>query len=44
VLGDSDFVEKVLKAADEPFECEYRLKSKGYDVNKLADKVAELFH
>jgi len=43
VLGDSDFVERVLKTADESLERKYRLKSQGYDMDKLADKVAEIF-
>ena len=43
VLGDSDFVERVLKAADETLARKYKLKSQGYDINKLADRVAEIF-
>jgi putative transposase len=43
VLGDSDFVERVLKAADEFLERKYQLKSQGYDIDKLADRVAEIF-
>ena len=43
ILGDSDFVERVLKVADESLERKYQLKSQGYDINKLANKVAEIF-
>ena len=43
ILGDSDFVERVLKAAEESFERKYQLKSQGYDIDKLADRVAEIF-
>jgi len=43
VLGDSDFVERVLKAADEFLERKYRLKSQGYDIDKIADRVAEIY-
>lgn len=43
VLGDSDFVERVLRAADESLERKYDLKSKGYDMDKLSDRVAEIF-
>ena len=43
VLGDSDFVERVLKAADESLERKYQLKSQGYNIDKLADRVAEIF-
>ncbi len=42
VLGDSDFVERVLKAADESLERKYQLKSQGYDIDKLAERVAEI--
>jgi putative transposase len=43
ILGDSDFVEKVLKDANESLEGRYHLKSKGYDIDKLSDKVAKIF-
>ncbi len=43
VLGDSDFVEKVLKAADESFERKYYLKSQNYDIDKVANRVADIF-
>jgi putative transposase len=43
VLGDSDFVERVLKIADESLERKYQLKSQGYDIDKLADRVAGIF-
>jgi len=43
VLGDSDFVERVLKAADEFLERKYQLTSQGYDIDKLADRVSEIF-
>lgn len=43
ILGDSDFVESVLRAADESIERKYELKSKGYDIDKLSDRVAEIF-
>ncbi len=39
VLGDSDFVERVLKSADEALERKYDLKSKGYNIDKLSDRV-----
>ena len=43
VLGDSDFVERVLKAADETLERKYDLRSKGYNIDKLSDRVADIF-
>lgn len=43
ILGDSDFVEKVIKDANESLERRYHPKSKGYDINKLADRAAKIF-
>jgi len=44
ILGDSDFVQAVLKAADENMVKQYRLKSKGYDFDKILQRVANLSH
>ncbi|MBW1834060.1 MAG: hypothetical protein JRG74_08890 [Deltaproteobacteria bacterium] len=43
MLGDSDFVERVLMAAVEALERKYELKSKGYNIDKLSDRVAKIF-
>lgn len=43
ILGDSDFAEKVIKDANESLERKYHLRSKGYDIDKLADRVAKIF-
>ncbi len=43
LLGDSDFVERVLKAAEESWERKYDLKAKGYDLDKLAERVAAIY-
>ncbi len=43
MLGDSDFVERVLKTAEESLERRYRLISEGYDIHTLAEKVGEIF-
>jgi hypothetical protein len=43
ILGDSDFVLDVLEAADEQLSRKYRLQSEGYDLEKLAEKVARLY-
>jgi putative transposase len=43
ILGNSDFVENVLKAANESLERKYQLKSQGYDIDKLADRVAKIY-
>lgn len=41
ILGDSDFVENVLKSAEEDLEQKYDLKAKGYDFDRVARRVAE---
>lgn len=43
ILGDSDFVEHVLKTAGESFEQKYELKASGYDFDHAAKRVAEVF-
>jgi len=43
ILGDSSFVLEVLKAADEQFDRKYRLKAKGYNLERLTRMVASLF-
>jgi putative transposase len=42
ILGDSDFVEKVLKEAHEDYERKYELRKQGYDIDKIAEKAAEI--
>ena len=42
ILGDSDFVESVLKGQEEHFDRRYRLLSRGYDFDKIVIRVAEL--
>lgn len=44
ILGDSDFVEAVLKTANEQLEKRYQLKAKGFDLPQVAEKVAELMN
>ena len=43
ILGDSDFVESVLKNANEVMERKYKLQAAGYDFDKVVDRVAVLF-
>jgi putative transposase len=43
ILGDSDFVESVLKKAEEVMERKYRLQALGYDFDKAVNRVAALF-
>jgi len=41
ILGSSDFVEDVLRLANEAFEETYELKSLGYDFQRVISRVAE---
>jgi hypothetical protein len=43
ILGDSDFVDTVLKKCDEEYERRYELKRQGLDLNRTAQRVAEIF-
>jgi len=42
ILGDGDFVESVLAQAEENLERRFHLKTKGFDFDKVVDRVAEL--
>lgn len=42
ILGDGDFVEAVLSEAKEAYARKYRLKAKGIDVDRIAERVAEI--
>lgn len=42
ILGDGEFVEKVLSHVNEALERKYRLKVKGINVDKIAERVAEV--
>ncbi|MEJ2730973.1 MAG: transposase [Deltaproteobacteria bacterium] len=44
ILGDSDFVEAVLKEADEQLERRYRLKAEGFDLEQVAERVATVMN
>jgi putative transposase len=43
VLGESDFVLEVLSQAEESMDRQYELKSLGYDIERLEERVAELY-
>jgi len=43
ILGDSDFVKEVLSEQKEQFERRYWLKTQGYDIDQVVQKVAEVF-
>lgn len=43
ILGESEFVIKVLAGQKERFERRYWLKARGYDITHVVQKVAEIF-
>jgi len=43
ILGESDFVADVLSQANEKFERKYELKRLGYDLGRIAARVAEIY-
>jgi REP element-mobilizing transposase RayT len=42
ILGDSDFVEKVLKKAQEKRERQYQLEADGFNIDQVAQRVAAI--
>ena len=42
ILGDSDFVNTVLRHAEEQIEKSYRLKSEGFEFDNIAERVAQV--
>ncbi len=42
IFGHSDFVENVLRSAEEELEQKYELKASGYDFSRVARRVAEV--
>jgi hypothetical protein len=42
ILGDGDFVEDVLRSAEESMEKRYALRARGFDLAKTARRVAEV--
>ena len=43
ILGNSDFVESVLKAAEEKYEETHHLKAQGYDIEMAVKRVSDVF-
>jgi len=43
ILGGSSFVQEVLSESEEEFSRKYRLKSLGYDFERVVDKVSLIF-
>jgi REP element-mobilizing transposase RayT len=44
ILGDSEFVEQVLKEAEDRLERRYALEAKGYDFNQVIERVAQVLN
>jgi putative transposase len=42
ILGDGDFVSRVLGSAEEAMEKRYALRSRGFDLTKTASRVSEV--
>ena len=42
ILGDSDFVELMIMQSEESYERRHRLKRHGYDLERIAERVAEV--
>jgi len=43
ILGDSEFADSVLSQANERYERRYELKPQGYDLDRFAERVAEIY-
>ena len=42
ILGDSDFVDSVISQSEEQYERRYELKRQGFDLDRIATRVAEV--
>jgi putative transposase len=42
ILGDGDYVEEILKRANEHMESRYHLANLGFDIDRVASRVAEV--
>jgi hypothetical protein len=42
ILGDSDFVDSIINQSEEHYERRHRLKRQGYDLDRIAERVAEV--
>lgn len=43
IYGEGDFVNEVLSESEKQFARKYRLKSLGYDFEKVVERVSEIF-
>jgi REP-associated tyrosine transposase len=42
ILGDSDFVDSIISQSEEQYERRYRLRRHGYNLDRIAGRVAEV--
>ena len=42
ILGDSDFVDSIINQSEEHYERRHKLKRQGYDLDRIAERVAEV--
>ena len=42
ILGDSDFVDSIISRSEEQYERRYKLKRQGFDLDRIAERVAEV--
>ena len=43
ILGDSDFVDSIISHSEESYDKRQRLRQQGYNLNRIAERVAEVF-
>jgi hypothetical protein len=43
ILGDSEFIDSVLSQANERYEPRYERKPQGYDFDRIANRIAEIY-
>jgi REP element-mobilizing transposase RayT len=43
ILGEPEFVDSILSQANEKYERRYQLKRQGYDLDRIAKRVAEIY-
>jgi len=44
ILGEGDFISEVLSESEKEFSRKYRLKSLGYDFERVSERVSDIFH
>jgi len=42
ILGDSDFIDSVISRSEEDYERKHKLRRRGYDLDRIAERVSEV--